>query len=63
MTRLGVLLAAVLVLFVAWLLVAAPAYPAPPADAVIDPCPMMWSQERGLYGGCLVYLPALEVRR
>lgn len=27
------------------------------AGGVIDPCPQMYSQERGLYGGCAVYLP------
>ncbi len=55
MTRLGVLLILSIVVFVAVLLTVQPAYP----SGVIDPCPQMWTAERGLYGGCLVFLPVV----
>lgn len=28
---------------------------------VIDPCPQMWSVERGAYGGCFQFMPAVVV--
>ena len=58
MSRLGVLLVATIVIFMAVLLAVRPAYPdsLPPA---IDPCPQMWDRERGLYGGCMVFLPVV----
>ena len=58
MSRLGVLLVLSIVVFVAFLLGVRPAYPdtLPPA---IDPCPQVWDAERGLYGGCVVFLPVV----
>jgi hypothetical protein len=59
MSHQGVLIA--VAVFVALMLFFAPFVLRMQADAngVIDPCPQMWDRERGLYGGCMVFLPVV----
>jgi hypothetical protein len=55
-SRTEVAVVALIVLLMAWLLMPPPVvYPDPPP--AIDPCPQMWDATRGLYGGCMVFLP------
>lgn len=72
MTRLGVLLAASIIILVTVLLAVQPDYPEtsfemptivpnPTPPGVILPCPQMWTPTLGLYGGCFQFLPAVVV--